>query len=157
MVRVRRAEERDIPRILELLVQVNMVHHLGRPDLFNGPATKYTEEELRDLLKDETRPVFVGVGEDDVPKGHGFCIFQQHLGDNILTDIRTLYIDDICVDEKCRRQGVAESIYEAILAFAKENGCYNVTLNVWALNPGAQHFYEKMGMVPQKIGMETIL
>ena len=124
MVRVRRAEERDIPRILELLMQVNMVHHLGRPDLFNGPATKYTEEELRDLLKDETRPVFVGVGEDDVPKGHGFCIFQQHLGDNILTDIRTLYIDDICVDEKCRRQGVAESIYEAILAFAKENGCY---------------------------------
>ena len=157
MVRVRRAEERDIPRILELLVQVNMVHHLGRPDLFNGPATKYTEEELRDLLKDETRPVFVGVGEDDVPKGHGFCIFQQHLGDNILTDIRTLYIDDICVDEKCRRQGVAESIYVAILAFAKENGCYNVTLNVWTLNPGAQRFYEKMGMVPQKIGMETIL
>ena len=46
MIRVRRATEKDIPRILELLVQVNMVHHLGRPDLFNGPATKYTEEEL---------------------------------------------------------------------------------------------------------------
>ena len=157
MIRVRRAEARDIPRILELLVQVNMVHHLGRPDLFNGPATKYTEEELSELLKDETRPVFVGVGEDDVAKGHGFCVFQQHIDDNILTDVKTLYIDDICVDEKCRRQGVAESIYEAILAFAKENGCYNVTLNVWALNPGAQKFYERMGMVPQKIGMETIL
>ena len=157
MVKVRRAEERDIPRILELLVQVNMVHHNGRPDLFNGPATKYTEAELRELLKDESRPVFVGVGEDDVPKGHGFCIFQQHIGDNILTDVKTLYIDDICVDENCRRQGVAESIYKAILDYAAETDCYNVTLNVWALNPGAQRFYEKMGMVPQKIGMETIL
>ena len=44
---VRKATEKDIPKILDLLVQVDMVHHNGRPDIFKGPATKYDEEELR--------------------------------------------------------------------------------------------------------------
>ena len=44
---VRRATEKDIPKILDLLVQVDMVHHLGRPDIFMGPATKYNEAQLK--------------------------------------------------------------------------------------------------------------
>ena len=47
-------------------------------------------------------------------------------------------------------------LYEYACAYAKALGCYNLTLNVWALNDGAQHFYEKMGMKVQKIGMEII-
>ena len=37
---VRKAETRDIPGIMKLLLQVDMVHHRIRPDLFNGPAGK---------------------------------------------------------------------------------------------------------------------
>ncbi len=72
-------------------------------------------------------------------------------------DVKTLYIDDICVDENCRGMHVGNAIYEHILQFAKDSGCYNVTLNVWELNPGARAFYEKMGLVPQKTTMEKIL
>ena len=154
---VRRAEEKDIPRILELLVQVCMVHHNGRPDLFQGPATKYTAEELAVLVHGEERPIFVCVDENDRVLGHGFCIFQQHIGDHVLTDIKTLYIDDICVDEQARGQKVGTMIYDHILAFARCSGCYNVTLNVWTCNPGAMKFYEGLGLKPQKVGMETIL
>ena len=153
---VRRAEERDLDRILDLLVQVNLVHHLGRPDLFKK-ATKYSREELLAIIADEMTPVFVCEDEDGTVLGHGFCILQQKEDDRILTPVKTLYIDDICVDEKARGRKVGRALYDHIIAFAKEAGCYNVTLNVWCLNPGAMAFYEKCGMVPQKIGMETIL
>lgn len=155
---IRRAEQRDIPGILELLVQVDMVHHNGRPDLFKGPATKYNAEELAAIIRDDKTPVFVFTDESDSSVyGHAFCVLKQELHDSVLTDIKTLYIDDICVDENARRQHVGTQLYETVIAYAKEIGCYNVTLNVWACNPGAQAFYEKCGMKPQKIGMETIL
>lgn len=154
---IRRAKEKDIPKVLDLLVQVCMVHHNGRPDLFKGPATKYTEEELKWIFADEKTPAFVCVGENDIVKGYAFCVIQEDKNSNILTDIRTLYIDDICVDEKCRRQHVGQAIYEYVIDYAKEIDCYNVTLNVWECNPGAKKFYEKCGMKPQKIGMEKIL
>ena len=159
MHRVRRAEPRDIPRLMELLVQVNMVHHLGRPDLFRGPTTKYGETELAGILRDDSSPIFVCVDEADRVLGHGFCQLKTVPPEQLrlLEDVKTLYIDDICVDEACRGQRVGRAIYEHILDYARGLGCYNVTLNVWSCNPGAQAFYEALGMKPQKIGMETIL
>ena len=55
---VRRAEARDIPAILNLLVQVDMVHHVIRPDLFKPNTTKYNEQQLEALLGDDSKPVF---------------------------------------------------------------------------------------------------
>lgn len=155
---IRRAEEKDMERINELLVQVCMVHHTGRPDLFQGNHNrKYTDEQLKDIIHDDGRPIFVAVDEQDMVLGYAFCIFKQYLNDNILTDIKTLYIDDLCVDETIRGQHIGRRLYEQVLVFAKESGCYNVTLNVWSCNEPALKFYEKCGLKPQKIGMETIL
>lgn len=157
-MQIRRAQERDMEGINRLLRQVLTVHHNGRPDLFKENAKKYTDQELAELIGDDGRPIFVGVEEETQQVlGYAFCVFQQHIGDNILTDIRTLYIDDLCVEEKCRGQHIGRQIYEYVLEYAREQGCYNVTLNVWSCNPTAQHFYEKCGLVPQKIGMEKIL
>lgn len=155
---IRRAQEKDVEGILRLLVQVNMVHHNGRPDLFRGPATKYSGEELTALFRDESRPVFVYIDEaDGRVLGHAFCIFQQVIGSSLMTDIKTLYVDDICVDENCRGRHIGKQLYEYVRNFAKESGCYNLTLNVWNCNPGAMKFYESCGLVPYKVGMETIL
>lgn len=153
---VRRAEARDIPAIMDLLVQVDMVHHNGRPDLFKGPATKYSTEELERILADEETPVFVCTDEQDRVLGHGFCV-MQHSGGQLMEEHTTVYIDDICVDEAARGQGVGKALYGHILVFAREKGAYNVTLNVWTCNPGAMAFYEKLGLKPFKVGMEKIL
>ncbi len=155
---IRRAQEKDMEGINRLLMQVLMVHHNGRPDLFRGNhCKKYTDEQLRDILHNEKTPVFTAVDEKDNVLGYAFCIFKQYLNDNILTDIKTLYIDDLCVDESLRGGHIGKKLYEKVIQYAKENGCYNVTLNVWALNKPAMRFYEKCGLKPQKIGMETIL
>lgn len=155
-MQIRRAQEKDMEGINRLLYQVLTVHHNGRPDLFKGDAKKYTDQELAGLIRDDTRPIFVEAEEERV-LGYAFCVFQQHKEDNILTDIKTLYIDDLCVEESCRGQHIGRQLYEYVLDFARRQGCYNVTLNVWACNPAARKFYESCGLVPQKIGMEKIL
>ncbi len=154
---IRRAAARDIPDLHRLLRQVLEVHHAGRPDLFRGGVTKYTDEELAALLADEARPVFVACAPDGAVLGYAFCVLQQPEGSHILTAVRTLYIDDLCVDEACRGRGVGRQLYEHVRAFARSCGCYNLTLNVWACNESARRFYESCGLKPQKYGMESIL
>lgn len=155
-LQIRRAEGRDIPAIDELLYQVHEVHSGIRPDLFKLGAKKYTDGELRQILVDDARPVFVAE-QDGRVLGYAFCIHQQHIDDNNMTDVATLYIDDLCVDESARGKRTGSALYEHVLAYAKRHGYYNVTLNVWAGNESALRFYEKLGLRPQKIGMEQIL
>ncbi len=154
-INIRKAQAGDIPRIMELLSQVLEVHAAGRPDLFKSGTTKYSPEELEEIIADGERPVFVGE-RDGFVLGYAFCVFQRH-EDRNTPRFTTLYIDDLCVDEKSRGMHVGRSLYEYVLKFAKENGCHNVTLNVWACNEDAMKFYEKCGLSVQKIGMEKIL
>ena len=152
---IRKAEKRDLPGIISLLHQVNMVHHVLRPDLFKPHTTKYDEQELEALLADDTKPIFVFDNGDIL--GHAFCMVKEVKGDKLLEDIKTLYIDDICVDEKARGQHVGRALYEYVRDYAKSIGCNNITLNVWEGNNPALNFYRNMGMKVQKTTMEVIL
>lgn len=154
---IRRAQTSDIKGIDNLLNQVLTVHHNSRPDLFKSNTKKYTDEQLIEIIKDDEKPIFVYVNEENNVLGYAFCVMQQQINNNILTDIKTLYIDDLCVDENTRGQHIGKSLYNFVLDYAKKTGCYNVTLNVWACNENALKFYEKMGLKPQKYGLETIL
>ena len=154
---IRRAVSSDMDGINRLLNQVLMVHHNGRPDLFKAHVKKYTDPELLDIIADDQRPIFVAVNEENNVMGYAFCVFICHEHDNILTNIKTLYIDDLCVDEALRGQRIGRQLYDDVVNFARSCGCYNLTLNVWSCNPAAMAFYEKCGLVPQKIGMEAIL
>ena len=153
---IRRAVESDIPVIDKLLFQVHKIHSDISPDLFNKGTKKYTDEELKSIIADELTPVFVAE-KDGMVSGYVFCIHQQHINDNNLTDIRTLYIDDLCVDEAARGMHVGRALYDHVISYARENGYYNVTLNVWAGNDSAMRFYESVGLKVQKVGMEKIL
>jgi len=142
---VRRAEIKDIEKINELLLQVAMVHHYGRPDLFKANCRKYKNDELVEIVKDDNRPIFVAE-DDGVVMGYAFCVITDRKDDNVLTDMKNLYIDDLCVDENMRDKHVGTVIYD-----------YVKKLNVWSCNESAQKFYEKQGLKPQKTTMEMIL
>lgn len=153
---VRKAVKSDISRIIELLHQVDMVHHDLRPDLFKPYTTKYDEQELEALLDDESKPIFVCVDEGMV-LGHAFCMTTEVRSDKLLQDIKTLYIDDICVDEQFRGRHVGKALYEHVRDYALSIGCNNMTLNVWEGNLPAESFYRNMGMKVQKTTMEIRL
>ena len=167
---IRKANRNDIRRIIDLLHQVDMVHHAIRPDLFRPYTTKYDEEELENLLGDDSNPIFVYAediqqhdgptsdrGQEDRVLGHAFCRITEVKGDKLLQDIKTLYIDDICVDEKARGRHVGKALYEFVRDYARSIGCNNITLNVWEGNEAALSFYRSMGMKVQKTTMEIRL
>lgn len=152
---IRKANKNDIGRIIELLHQVDMVHHEIRPDLFKPYTTKYNEQELEALLDNDSNPIFVY--DDGEVLGHAFCQITDVKSHKLLQDAKTLYIDDICVDEKARGKHVGKALYEFVRDYAKSIGCYNMTLNVWEGNDPAFSFYKNMGMKVQKTGMEEII
>ncbi len=153
---IRRAENKDIGAIEKLLFEVQKVHSDVRPDLFKAGGKKYTRDELSEILADDKRPIFVAEENGEVC-GYAFCIHKQFLNSTSLTDIKTLYIDDLCVDKDARGSHIGTKLYDFVIDYAKKNGYYNVTLNVWADNKSALDFYEHIGLKIQKIGMEKIL
>ena len=152
---IRKAETKDIKGIIDLLYQVDAVHHGIRPDLFKGNTPKYDEQALEAILSDGSKPIFVF--EEGKILGHAFCQITEIKNHRLLQDTKTLYIDDICVDETVRGKHIGKALYEFVRDYAKSIGCYNITLNVWEGNDSAYSFYKNMGMQVQKTGMETIL
>lgn len=153
---IRFAQIGDIPRILELLRQVGQVHHDIRPDLVREGALKCDGPALERLLSDPAQPVFVAA-EEGVVLGYAICMLQQVRDNPVLQDRKELYLDDLCVDAACRGRGIAGQLFAYVKAFAREQGCQALTLNVWCGNDRAMRFYEKCGLTPQKIRMESIL
>ena len=153
---IRLANEKDIEQINNLLYQVHKVHSDARPDLFKAGGKKYTDEELKEIIKDKEKPIFVYEADGKI-EGYAFCILIDNTNENSLCDYKSIYIDDLCVDENCRGKGIGKILYDYVLEYAKKIGCYNLTLNVWEGNDSAMRFYKNIGLKIQKIGMEKIL
>ena len=154
---IRRANEKDIPRIIDLLGQVLEIHAEIRPDIFIPGTTKYTDAELSEMLKDDLKPIYVAVDENDFCVGYTFCQIQEQPFSNNMVQFKSLFIDDLCVDKNTRGQHIGEKLFEHVKSEAKRLGCYEVTLNVWAGNTSAEKFYEKMGLKTKERQLEYIL
>ena len=153
---IRRAVAEDLEMVDLLLSQVLEIHASIRPDIFISGTRKYTDEELLELFKDDTRPVFVAEKDGEF-LGYCFCEIQERKGVTNMKDMKTLYIDDLCVNESKRGLHVGKALYDYVLSYAKEIGCHNVTLHVWEGNDSARAFYDKMGFGIQKTLMEKII
>ena len=164
---IRRACDSDLAGVNKLLYEVEDIHRIGRPDIFRVGAKKYTDSELLEIFKDDSRPVFVATedsgdasgaaGDEGAVLGYAFCEFEVHSGEQAQLDRKTLYLDDLCVDESARGKHVGRALYDFVLEYACANGCYNVTLHAWECNPKALAFYRHLGMKTMYTALETIL
>lgn len=157
-MQIRKAEEKDIEKILQLLTQVLEIHAAIRPDIFISGTTKYTKKEVLDIIQTESTPVYVAVKEStDEVCGYAFCILKKQPFSNNMVPFTSLFVDDLCVDESLRGEHIGQQLLDYVKEEAKRLGCYEVTLNVWAGNAAAEHFYDKMGFKPKETQMEWIL
>ena len=154
---IRTAEEKDIDRILDLLSQVLEIHAAIRPDYFIPGTTKYSREELKTMLKDGSRLIYVAADENDSVMGYAFCEIRNQPDRDNLVPFRSVYIDDLCVDKQIRGKHIGQELFHHVCQKAKELGCYEITLNVWEGNTAALRFYQKMGMTPKETQMEFLL
>lgn len=153
-ISVRKAEDKDMAKVSILLSEVLELHAKIRPDIFIPGTTKYTPEELKEIFSNEDTPVFVATDEEDQVVGYAFCIMKRQPFSTNMKDFKTLFIDDLCIDENCRGQHIGKTLFNYVKAYAKDQGCYDITLNVWEGNDNARRFYEKMGMFVKETQME---
>lgn len=156
-MQIRRAAEKDIDRINELLGQVLEIHADIRPDIFIPGTTKYTNAELEEMMKDDDKPIYVAVDDEDYVMGYAFCQIRKQPFSNNMIQFDTMFIDDLCVDEEIRGRHVGEALFVFVKEEAKRRNCYDVTLNVWEGNNSARHFYDKMGLKVKESQLEIIL
>ena len=156
-MQIRRAQEKDAERVLALLSQVLELHAALRPDIFVSGTTKYSRDELLEIFRDDRRPVFVAVDENDSVVGYAFCVLESQPQSVNMVPFDSIYIDDLCVDAPFRGQGIAGLLFERVKEEATARGCYEITLNVWEGNAPALSFYRNMDMQVQKTTMEIIL
>ncbi len=156
-ITIRNAQTCDIAKVSKLLSEVLEIHANLRPDIFISGTTKYTQEELANIFANKETPVFVATNESNEVLGYAFCVIKQQPFSTNMKDFKTLYIDDLCVDEASRGLHIGKKLFDFVVNYAKEQNCYDVTLNVWEGNNNARKFYEKMGMFIKETQMEIIV
>ncbi|MFH0358430.1 GNAT family N-acetyltransferase [Streptococcus sp. A27] len=152
---IRQAQLQDIPALESLLEEILQFHHVGRPDIFRESGQKYSQADLTSMIGNPDQLIFVYETAGQVV-GHLFCQIQEAQS-QVLQPVKTLFIDDLCVSSQVRGQGIGKELYAFALSYAKESGCYNITLDVWADNTKSVAFYEQLELKPQKIRMEEVL
>ena len=95
---IRRAKEKDIPKMIDLLNQVLELHANIRPDIFVPGTTKYSTEELAEMLKDDSKPIFAAVDDSDTLIGYAFCQIKEQPKREYMVPFKSIFIDDLCVD-----------------------------------------------------------
>ncbi len=155
-IRIRKAEERDAPKIADMLVGIGELHHKGRPDIYRDNLQKYDEKDIIEILKDAESPIYVAADEDDNVVGYAFCQIKTVTSSSTFVDRKFVYIDDFCVDEKCRKQHIGKKLLNVVTEEAKKSGACAVELNVWEFNENAVSFYEKCGFKTQRREMEIV-
>ena len=156
MTNVRLAREDELERINELRKQVNDLHAAGRPDVFKPGFGKELRDFIHVIWNDPEQEIAVAEKDGTIC---GFAVLHHiHRPENPFMKERDfLDIDEFCVDEASRRQGVATALVAYIRSFAKERGFRRIELNMWEFNQSALAFYEAAGFRTFRRYMEMFI
>ena len=70
---------KEIKRRTAMIQKVLQIHAEIRPDIFISGTTKYTDEELREMIRNEEKPIYVAADEQDVCVGYAFCQLRSSM------------------------------------------------------------------------------
>ena len=156
MTEVRLARENELERVNELRRQVNAIHVAGKPDVFKPGFPEELQNYIHTIRNDPEQSVVVAVKDEYVC---GFAVLH-HINrpeNPFMKERDFLDIDEFCVDEAFRRQGIASAMIAFIREFAKEKGFHRIELNMWEFNQDALAFYEAAGFRTFRRYMEMFL
>lgn len=156
MTEVRLARENELERVNELRMQVNALHVAGKPEVFKPGFPEKLRNYIYAIHKDPEQFITVAVKDGTIC---GFAVLH-HINrpeNPFMKERDFLDIDEFCVDEAFRRQGIASEMIDFIREFAKEKGFHRIELNMWEFNQDALAFYEAAGFQTFRRYMEMFI
>ena len=156
-ITIRNAVIEDCERIRPLQKEIADLHQNGRPDLFKTEPRYFTREAFWDRLNDPKHTVLIAETEDGQVVGYAFAWVIAYRKHSTYVDFDCFYIDDICVLESHRRQGIGKELLASCKRRAQEQNCKMLELGVWGFNKSAIAFYESFGMTDRIRRLELSL
>lgn len=152
-MKIRQGKMEDVEQIVEIAMQTSNIHYENRKDIFKKKTRETIEEWMKSEIESEEKNILV-VEENE--KILGMLIYkirdvQEHMN---LKDTKNIWIDEICVDEKHRSQGIGKLLMEEMKKIAHKIGCNRIELNCWEFNNRARKFYEENRFTTQRRIME---
>ncbi len=146
-MRIRRAVEKDYEVYCDLFFEINELHRLALPDIFQQPAGKIIDQEyFLSLLKDEQVAIFFAEDEGKAA-GFVFILIRDTPPNPLLARRRYGVVDTLVVRPAFQRTGVGRVLMHKAEEWAVRQGISEIELNVYEFNQGAQAFYQRLGYV----------
>jgi ribosomal protein S18 acetylase RimI-like enzyme len=155
---IRDAHLGDARSLIELRKQLDDIHAEARPDLF-ASGYFYDENEIVTLFAAQKSKIIV-VGDGNSSRVLAYMVLNTEKAPQspIFNYPRTfVYINDLCVSEAYRDQGIGKALMEYAIGYAKEIGAHTLELNVAEFNMKAIGLYESMGLRTRNRRMELLL
>lgn len=148
MLELARPEDREV--INALAREVHALHVGWRPDIYEMPEELYPEERFLSAI--QNRELYVARLADVTV---GYILLRIRTAEAPgLVKRRVMLVDEICVEETCRNQGIGKEMMADARALARAFGCSDMQLGVYPQNDEAVSFYQKCGFTIQNITMQ---
>ena len=151
MLELARSSDRDI--VNSLAHQIHAMHVEWRPDIYEMHQELFSEERFSEEIR--RRQLYVAKIDNEIVGYVLLKICEGNMPGRV--NRRILLIDEICVNEICRRQGIGTEIMLEVRALAKAFRCTDLQLGVYPQNDDAVGFYQKCGFTIQSITMSSKL
>ncbi|MBQ8834627.1 MAG: GNAT family N-acetyltransferase [Oscillospiraceae bacterium] len=144
------ARPSDREAVNALAMEVHALHVVWRPDIYVMPEELYPEERFQ--AETQNRNLYVARLADTVVGYVLLKIRNYDMPGHVKR--RVMIIDEICVEETCRNQGIGKEMMADVRALAKAFGCTDMQLGVYPQNDDAVAFYQKCGFTIRSIDMQ---
>ena len=153
-VSIRAAGRQDAPAIRRMLQELDALHARIRPDVFqtctnseqlDARAFRFVDQDDAELFVADIEESCVGLAFVRVSPNPAAPMFRP--GDRAL-------IDDLFVEARHRRTGIARLLLERVSKWARSRGISSLGINVWNANGSGVSFFTSFGFVPRCQQME---
>lgn len=144
------AQKADFEAVNAMALQVHAMHVEWRPDIYEMVEQLYSEERFENAVKE--RQLYVAK-IDGITLGYVLVKIRNYDWPGVVKR-RVMLVDEICVHESCRGQGIGKVMMAEIRALARAFGCTDLQLGVYPQNDDAVGFYQKCGFTIRSIDMQ---
>ncbi len=144
------AQKQDFDAVNAMARQVHELHVAWRPDIFEMTEPLYPTERFEAVIRE--RQLYVAKIQG---VSVGFALLKIKDYDRPgLVRRKVMVVDEFCVHDSCRNQGIGKAMMTDVHALAKAFRCTDLQLGVYPQNDAAVSFYQKCGFQIRSIDMQ---
>ncbi len=139
-IKIRKAKKSDSKEIIRLIIE------LARFEKLKPPSPAAQKNLIRDAFSSKPPFEIFLAFDGDTAVGYAFYFYTY----STFLAKRTLYLEDIYINDKYRGSGIGKKLMEKLFSTAKAKKCGRMEWIVLDWNKNAINFYDRLGAKEMK-------